>query len=218
MMKGGINKSQFARFSTNKDNFTPLNEDALPAMPSWDTATSVHVLDDSEESKGMELNQINSSTGSKVPLLTAAATTGRNSPLNQGNDLTPFQTRSLSNNNNGFVNSNDSHQRRVLENPISQYPRSPYSENMIRENGARYGGSSSPLSGRGYGPPLQNQYLDSGRSTPVQAPYPEDGRSTHPYNQTRFGSSISGGRTQAREYGQPPQLQRPEIGYQGYRA
>lgn len=217
MMKGGFNKSQFARFSTNKANFRPLNEDALPAMPSWDTATSVHVLDDSEESKGVELDQINSSTGSKVPLLTAAAATGRNSPLNQGNDLTPFQTRSLSNNNNGFVNPNNSNQRRVPENPISQYPINPYSENMIRENGPRYGGPSSPLSGRDYGPPLQSPYLDSGRSTPVQAPYPEDGRSIHPYNQNRFGSPVSGGRTQAREYGQPQQIQRPAMGYQGYR-
>ncbi|POS87546.1 hypothetical protein EPUL_000458, partial [Erysiphe pulchra] len=178
MMKGGFNKPQFAHFSTNKASPGALNEDALPAMPSWDTATSVHVLDDSEESKGMELKQINSSTAQKVPLLTATAATGISSPLIQENERTPFQTRPLSNNNNGYANPNDSNQRRGLENSISQYSSNPYSENMIRENNARLGGPSSPLSGRGYWPALQSPYHDNGRSTPVQALYPEAGRST----------------------------------------
>ncbi|RKF58073.1 putative fibroin-3 related protein [Erysiphe neolycopersici] len=282
MMKGGFKESQVAHFPTSKANSSPLNEDALPAMPSWDTATSVHVLDDSADSKGMELNQINSSTGQKVPLLTAAAASGISSPLNQENAQIPFQSRSLSNINNGFVNPNDSSQRRVLQNFNSKYSPNPYSENMIGENGTMYGGLSSPISGRGYRPPLQSQYPEAGRSTPIQAPYPEagrstpiqapypeggrstpiqapyyeggrstpiqapyyeggrstpiqapypeggrstpiqapyheGGRSTHSYKQAQLGSQIPDGRTQVREYGQPPQSQRPAMGYQGYR-
>ncbi|KAI6247315.1 hypothetical protein HI914_04474 [Erysiphe necator] len=173
MMKGGINNSQSARFSIYKAKSRPVNEDSLPAMPSWDTATSVHVLDEAEDSESVELEQMNSSIGQKTPLVTAAAVTGTSSPLGQENVLAPFKTRQSPNNNNSYINPNTSNLNRSNENLIDQY-----SSNPSIENGARFGGSSSSLNGIGYGIPGQRPYNEGIRSTPMRAPYQESGRSS----------------------------------------
>lgn len=88
-MGGGLAASsapQFAQFEVGKNGFAvekpaPLNEDALPPMPSWDEAAKKHVLTE-EEKNAVELGELDPTTGQKMPLMTGAAITAPPSPLN----------------------------------------------------------------------------------------------------------------------------------------
>lgn len=95
MMTGGLRKEppQYAAFEVGKNGLAvepkaQLSEDALPPMPSWETATKKRVVDD-DEKDGMELGQLDPATGQKMqtngnPSPTSRSPTGRSptSPVN----------------------------------------------------------------------------------------------------------------------------------------
>ena len=89
MMGGGLRPDsppRFAQFEVGKNGFAvekpaPLNEDALPPMPSWDDASKKHVMTE-EEKNAVELGELDPTTGQKIPLMNGAAVTAPPSPLN----------------------------------------------------------------------------------------------------------------------------------------
>lgn len=99
MMGGGLGgmpeKPQFATFEVGRSGLAvdpkpTLSEDALPPMPSWDSAAKKHVPD--EEKDAVELGELDPVTGQKMPLMTGAAVTGPPSPA-IGGSQSPYGGR-----------------------------------------------------------------------------------------------------------------------------
>lgn len=84
MMGGGLGGKpayeapQFAQFDVGKTGHA-ISEDALPPMPSWETAQKKHVLSE-EEKNAVELGELDPATGQKLPLMAGAAGAGISSP------------------------------------------------------------------------------------------------------------------------------------------
>jgi hypothetical protein len=80
MMGGGLaSPPQFATFEVGKnglaiDKPAAIHEDALPPMPSWDTAAKKHVLS-ADEKNAVELGELDPATGQQVPLMTGGGGT-----------------------------------------------------------------------------------------------------------------------------------------------
>lgn len=76
MMTGGVAQApQFASFEVGPNGraiaptATPVHEDALPPMPSWDTAIRTRVAADDP----VEMGDLNPTTGQRIPLMSSAA-------------------------------------------------------------------------------------------------------------------------------------------------
>jgi hypothetical protein len=100
MMGGGLGgvpeKPQFATFEVGRNGLAvepkaALSEDALPPMPSWDTASKKHVAD--EEKDAVELGELDPVTGQKMPLMTGAAATGISGPPSPAIGGSPYGAR-----------------------------------------------------------------------------------------------------------------------------
>lgn len=100
MMGGGLaakpEPPQFASFEVGRNGFAvepkaALSEDALPPMPSWETAQKRHVMEE-EEKKGesVEMGELNPTTGQRVPLMAGAVGPGSSMPPSPAHDHTPF--------------------------------------------------------------------------------------------------------------------------------
>lgn len=82
MMAGGIGGAsayeppKYAQFETGPTGHAlepkNVNDDALPPMPSWETAAKKRVLTE-EESGAMEMGELDPKTGQQVPLMSGAA-------------------------------------------------------------------------------------------------------------------------------------------------
>ncbi|MCJ1369567.1 hypothetical protein MMC20_000779 [Loxospora ochrophaea] len=57
---------QFARFDVSRKN--PINEDALPAMPSWDNASSRKILEEQKEDE-VEMERLDAERAQAAPML-----------------------------------------------------------------------------------------------------------------------------------------------------
>lgn len=85
---------QYAQFEVGKNGLyvdptpTPLSEDALPPMPSWDGAAKKQVLTE-DEKNGVELGELNPTTGQHIPLMTG----GGVSPNVDNRGPSPFGAR-----------------------------------------------------------------------------------------------------------------------------
>ncbi|KFY99995.1 hypothetical protein V498_00363 [Pseudogymnoascus sp. VKM F-4517 (FW-2822)] len=66
----------YARFETGPNGMAidpkPVNDDALPPMPSWDTAAKRRISVE-DEPGAVELGELNPATGQRMPLMTGAA-------------------------------------------------------------------------------------------------------------------------------------------------
>ncbi|KAF8860876.1 hypothetical protein BDZ45DRAFT_300469 [Acephala macrosclerotiorum] len=87
---------QYAQFEVGKNGLavdptpTPLHEDALPPMPSWEGASKKHVLAE-DEKNGVELGELDPTTGQHVPLMAGAAAAGVSPVGSRGHS--PFGAR-----------------------------------------------------------------------------------------------------------------------------
>lgn len=87
---------QYAQFEVGKNGLfvdptpTPLSEDALPPMPSWEGAAKKHVLAE-DEKNGVELGDLDPKTGQHVPLMTGGA--AGVSPIIDSRGPSPFGAR-----------------------------------------------------------------------------------------------------------------------------
>jgi hypothetical protein len=153
MMAGGLNKPeppQYAQFEVGKNGLAvdpkanALSEDALPPMPSWETAAERHVLTEEEEKNAVELGELDPVTGQKVPLMTGAAATGTSMPPSPVHGQSPYGVPGQA----------------VLGNGYSDNPGDRYAQRQNSLNGRGYGGSPAP--GNRYGQ-NQNGFNGNGR-------------------------------------------------------
>lgn len=112
-MAGGYSSKpeppQYAQFEVGKSGLAvdpkPLSEDALPPMPSWQTAQKKHVVEENARDD-VELGQLDPTTGQKMPLMAAGAAPGSSippSPVNETANSTPYGARPGQTAQNGYV-------------------------------------------------------------------------------------------------------------------
>ena len=161
-MGGGLAAPpQFATFEVGKnglaiDKPTPLHEDALPPMPSWETAQKKHVLTE-EEKNAVELGELDPTTGQQVPLMAGGAGTGMSAPPSPAHEMAPGQygARPGQADANGYMD--------VATNDPYAQNQNAYNQNAGGYLGAQRGapgmggrgGYGPDASRRGYGPPSQ---------------------------------------------------------------
>lgn len=131
---------QYAQFEVGKNGLyvdptpTPLSEDALPPMPSWDNAVKKHVLEE-DEKNGVELGELDPTTGQHIPLMTGGAT--GISPTIDSRGPSPFGARSGPGvGGTGYTDVAEDH----------------YDQNQAAYNSNGRGYAGSPMLGPGMGP------------------------------------------------------------------
>jgi hypothetical protein len=131
---------QYAQFEVGKNGLfvdptpTPLSEDALPPMPSWDSAAKRHVLAE-DEKNGVELGELDPTTGQHIPLMTGGA--AGVSPIIDSRGPSPFGARPGPGvGGTGYTGVAEDH----------------YDQNQAAYNGNGRGYGGSPVLGPGMGP------------------------------------------------------------------
>jgi hypothetical protein len=179
MMGGGLGGKpeppRFAQFEVGKSGLAvdpkpnTLSEDALPPMPSWDSASKKHVLTE-EEKHAVELGELDPVTGQKVPLMTGAASPAIGGPPSPVRDMnaSPYGVRPGQGvGGNGYmgVAAGDPY------GPPAAYNQNAYRGSPSPAPGRGMGGpgrgygAPSPMDGQGRGfPPPQDQYANDGVS------------------------------------------------------
>lgn len=134
---------QYAQFEVGKSGLAvdpkPLSEDALPPMPSWQTAQKKHVIEESAKDD-VELGQLNPTTGQKVPLMAAGAAPGSSippSPMDETATSTPYSARPGQNAQNGYVGV-------AAGDPYARVPNNVNMGYGAQSNGVANGYSSPP--------------------------------------------------------------------------
>jgi len=174
---------QYAQFEVGKNGLAvepkanALSEDALPPMPSWDSAANKHVLTE-EEKNAVELGELDPATGQKIPLMTGAAAAGTSMPPSPVHGQSPYGAPGQAVGGNGY----------------SDIPADRYGQNQNAYNGNGRGYGGSPAAGpgrggpgRGYGPNSPQNYDGQGRG--YGPPSPQD-----PYGaENGFAGAAAGG-------------------------
>ena len=198
MMGGGLSGKpeppQYAQFEVGKNGLAVdpksngLSEDALPPMPSWDSAAKKHVLTE-EEKNAVELGELDPTTGQKVPLMTGGAATGTSLPPSPNNELgaSPYGSRPGQGvGGNGYIG--------AVGDPYAR------NHNAYNQNGRGYGGSSAPGQGglgRGYGPPSPQDFSgQGGRGYGPPSPQDSYGNSNNGFTGAAVGAPSGYGRAQ----------------------
>lgn len=161
---------QYAQFEVGRNGLavdpksSTLNEDALPPMPSWETATKKHVLTE-EEKNAVELGELDPATGQKFPLMAGAAGTGISQPPSPAHDLSasPYGPRpGQGQGGNGYTE--------VWGDQYAQQNQSAY-----EQNGREYRGydQGPAMGGRGYGQ-ISPTEMDSGVGQGYETASPQD--------------------------------------------
>ncbi|KAI0995994.1 hypothetical protein K3495_g12187 [Podosphaera aphanis] len=191
MMRGAQQEApKFARFSVVKNggNKSGVSEDALPAMPSWDTASKKHILADDEEDKPANPT---TSNAQNIPLVSAAAATGMSSPSIQGRpDPAPFPPRPAQTPVNGYYNS-------APAAPPRGYTVPPSPQVQYMANGPGYRGPTAQLPSHSPFTPM------SPRFPPERMGSPASGIRGYQASPERMGSPASS----IRGYQAPPERQ-----------
>ncbi|KAG0650915.1 hypothetical protein D0Z07_2200 [Hyphodiscus hymeniophilus] len=218
-MGGGLGAKpeppQFATFEVGKSGLA-LSEDALPPMPSWDSAAKKHVLTE-EEKNAVELGELDPTTGQKIPLMANAASPAIGPP-SPAHDASPYGPRpGQGNGGNGYMGV-------AAGDPYAL--QTAYDQNGYRGTpspGPGRGGMGGPGRGYGQGSPMDQGRGMGGRGYGQQSPMDGQGREFHPsphdpYANDGFnGATVGYGRSQpqrqnsndaygSRQY--PPQPQR----------
>lgn len=158
MMGGALppEPPQYAQFEVGKNGLavdpTPLNEDALPPMPSWDNAARKHIPTEAEKD-AVELGELNPATGQHIPLMAGGVGSGTSGPPSPAHDLTrsPYNAQGQGSSYSDI--------------PINdQYGQ----KNAYNQNGRGYGGQG--MGGRGYGPTSPQGMDGMGRGYGLQSP------------------------------------------------
>jgi len=208
-MGGGLANGppQYAQFEVGKNGLAvspaaPLNEDALPPMPSWETAAKKHVLTE-EEKNAVELGELDPTTGQKIPLMAGGVGSGISappSPMNEtgGGAYGAHQGQGIGG--NGY-----------MDVPGDQYTQS---QNLQHQNGREYGladqyaQNQSPYdqNGRSYGRDAPDQGR-GGRGYDMNGPVEGAGRGygpTSPQDPYANDNGYAGPNAVGGTYGRPP--------------
>lgn len=228
MMGGGLpakpayEAPQFAQFEVGKSGHAVISEDALPPMPSWETAQKKHVPSE-DEKNGVELGELDPATGQRLPLMAGAAGAGISSPSSPSNEFGagPYAA--------GGRPGMPGHAHAGQEDPYGQNLNA-YNQNAQGYRGTPSGppspGPPPMMAGRGFGPgqadnygPLRggspgpnNGYTDSavGGYGQGQGQYPNDRRQFPPQPVRQYSADSARPMNPGRQYTGPQQ----QDGYQ----
>lgn len=165
---------QYAQFEVGKNGLyvepkapvAALSEDALPPMPSWDSAAKKHIL--TEEEKAIELGELDPTTGQKVPLMAGAAATGVSAPPSPGGELghSPYGARpGPGAGSNGYMN--------LPGDQYGQQNRGAYNGSPVQGRGGFQGQPNPGMGGQGrFGSPAPGM----GGPNRYGSPGPNNGR------------------------------------------
>ncbi|RDW85227.1 hypothetical protein BP6252_02817 [Coleophoma cylindrospora] len=202
MMGGGLaapaaGPPQYAQFEVGKNGLAvepkaQLSEDALPPMPSWETASKKRIMTD-DEKDGMELGTLDPATGQEIPLISRTASPmshGPGSPMGYGQPGQPMHPTDYTD--------------VATASPIDSYG---YNSNGFNQNGRGFGAppNGPGMAGPGrYGSPAPS---DMGRRYGSPAPQGMGQRGFGPNSpqDSYSDNSFQGG------YGRPP----PQRQYTG---
>ncbi|KAH7400470.1 hypothetical protein BKA64DRAFT_482572 [Cadophora sp. MPI-SDFR-AT-0126] len=200
---------QYAQFEVGKNGLyvepkvVPLNDDALPPMPSWDAASKKHIPE--EEKNAVELGELDPATGQKMPLMAAAAIAGSSVPPSPdvGQGHSPYGARPGAGN-NGYMGVAGDHQG---QSQAAFNGNGRYGSPAPGQDRGGYGGRSPQGydgQGRGFAQDVYDApeaYDNQGRG--YGSPAPQD-----PYAQNNgFDGGAAGG------FGRQPQGQYPNDQY-----
>lgn len=210
MMGGGLatGPPQYAQFEVGRSGLavdpkaSGLSEDALPPMPSWETAAKKHVITD-DEKNAVELGELDPATGQKVPLMAGAAGTGISQPPSPAHDM--------------GVSPYGAHPGQIPSHEMGASPYGPQpgqgrggygymgvagdqygqqNQNAYNQNGRGYRGPAGPgMAGPGYGPNSPQEMGNNARRG-YGPPSPQD-----PYGNDTGYIGNAGGRE---GYNRPP--------------
>ena len=160
MMSGGTPFSpapSYARFETGPNGMAidpkPINDDALPPMPSWDTAAKRRISIE-DEPGAVELGELNPATGQRMPLMTGAAGAG---PISRSNSPA-IGTASAGVSPYGHPNGGAGGY--VSPGPNGQLSRNGSNGGFGGDQGlSPIGPPGQAYGGRGYSPQNQNQFI-----------------------------------------------------------
>ncbi|KAL9092888.1 MAG: hypothetical protein Q9165_004306 [Trypethelium subeluteriae] len=199
-------KPQFARFDVSKKGGVGgPHDDALPAMPSWDDATShkVEVEEDEPEGEGTEMQHLDPSNNQPGTHPTPMRSQ-QNTPTNLYGGAASAAIPGYAANNNNNNNNNNNYSRSNLSQPSSQA--NPYATNQ--QHASPYHTSPSPTYSRPaastapYSPPVSPPQPGY-RGSPVAAgsgyvsPPPvqhqqQGGYASSAYSESNYGYAPSG--------------------------
>ncbi|KAB5563480.1 hypothetical protein GE09DRAFT_910403, partial [Coniochaeta sp. 2T2.1] len=189
---------QYAEFDVSKKT-APGHEDALPVMPTWESAGSKKVLVEEEE---MEMNQLKkpeasnaNNAGQNVPLMTgASAIPGPVSPIPSPDHRSPYSPPGAAGANGGYMGAGAA----AAADPYGAQGRGY--NNYNTPNGA-YGQSQTSLgTDQGYGMPGAAMAAGAGRRSPGYN-NPNTAYNQVPQTQTPYSDSYG----QPQDQGYPPQ-------------
>lgn len=190
---------QYAQFEVGKNGLavtpTPLSEDALPPMPSWETAQKRRVVDETAKDD-VELGELNPSTGQKVPLMSAGAAPGSSMPPSPVNDVNgaAYNTQTGQGTQNGYIGAATS---------------DPYAQSQTNLN-MGYGAQSSGVAGVYNSSPPQDMYNNQSNNYGGAAAAPMG--YNRPQRQNTGERSYNNNNPRGNGYGAPPQMPRQYTG------
>lgn len=193
MMTGGRKPPSYARLSSGNSNSKQFNDDALPAMPSWDSAKKVYVLDEElDKDKDTEAKPKAPSSEPKSPTIPALAPMSNTSSLIQNRlDQSTIPNRWTSNVENGSHRANSPYQDVYYGSKANSYSQYSNPGNGYEQTSVDYRGPSAPLGiDRNYNHPVQMSYQQYGHFLPQ-----------NPVN--KYGPPGPAINSQPREYDQP---------------
>lgn len=112
-MSGGVGAAfayeppKYAQFETGPNGLAlepKVNDDALPPMPSWDTAAKKRVITE-EEGNSMEMGELDPKTGQQIPLMSGANVISRTGSPAISPVQSPYGDRPGMNEQNGYMGS-----------------------------------------------------------------------------------------------------------------
>jgi hypothetical protein len=163
---------QFAQFDTGKRS--QVNEDSLPSMPTWETATSRRVVDDSHHDE-MEMGTIDHTDEAKAPMLANQQPTPRGGHVEsfqEYHDTLPYQQRIAQNGGDLGAYGQQTSYRNQTPTGIasSRSPQlTPYGSQSPRpglEHNYDSYGSNGSSTYQNYAPPSQQNYSTSSHGVP----------------------------------------------------
>lgn len=192
MMAGGIKPGapapappQYAQFEVGPTGHAvapkAISDDALPPMPSWETA-SKRRISIPEDEKGVELEDLKKGTGQKVPLMSGAGGMGMASPgLSPGGSMTPYSEHPVQPRDymaaGGMAGGAMAGSSMNARSPNGPYNRGPGSAMSHRSPGtpvSPYNNNSTPARGPGQNP--YDNYFEQ-KNGGMATPQPTYGRS-----------------------------------------
>jgi len=164
---GKAEPPQYAQFEVGKSGLAvdpkvnALSEDALPPMPSWETATKKHVLTE-EEKNAVELGELDPVTGQKVPLMSGAAPAGTSMPPSPVPGHSPYGApgQAIGGAYSDIPGEHHDHNQGAFDANGRAYGGGPGAADPYAPNGRGYGGATPQVD-----PYAQNQgaYNSNGR-------------------------------------------------------